>query len=329
MTDTPHPARSAEFLSRLYDGDLDVAAASAFEAHRRSCRECRETAAAFEGTLAAFRSAPTAPPAGDLSARILRNIRAQSPSRRPFGVTFGIDIRWAGVFIAALLVVLISAPALLRRPAPLPAASEPASIPARILDETAAKDTEKKSASVAPESRREAAPAQSAAAPAPAADKSEAAAPAEASADEQRQRMVFAPAPPQKAASPAPSFARRATASDSPGGDAETTAAGEIAAPALRLSVRALDGQGSAPALEAHPPDERLASLRGREFVLIVEAQGRVREVQPTANDGFAPRMKAQSTRADANAAADPAAALHELRFAPGDRPRRLLVKVE
>ena len=47
---------------------------------------------------------------------------------------FGIDIRWAGVFVAALLVVLLSAPALLRRAEAPPGTAAPASIPARIVD---------------------------------------------------------------------------------------------------------------------------------------------------------------------------------------------------
>ena len=59
----------------------------------------------------------------------------------------------------------------------------------------------------------------------------------------------------------------------------------------------------------------------------MVEARGRVLEVSPTADDGFAPKMKAQSARADS--APSPSDVLRELRFEPGDRPRRLLVRVD
>ena len=124
MTNAVHPATSAAFLSRLHDAELSPAEAIDFDRHRADCESCREAVAQFERSLAAFRTAPTTQVPSDLSARILRKIRAQSPSRRPFGVTFGIDIRWAGVFMAALLVAII-APALLfkdeaRHPAPAP-----------------------------------------------------------------------------------------------------------------------------------------------------------------------------------------------------------------
>ena len=163
MTDTLHPARSTEFLSRLYDGELTAADRDAFEAHRASCEECRRAADAFAATLAAFRSSPTAPPAADLSARILRKIRAQSPSRRPFGVMFGIDVRWAGVFIAALLVVLISTPLVLRRPQRF---AGPPSLTARILEEPA--PAKAPPAQASPAAKADAAPRAPVAAPAPA-----------------------------------------------------------------------------------------------------------------------------------------------------------------
>ena len=110
-----HPAQSAEFLSRRHDGELAADEAAAFEAHRLECAECQASVAEFENALAAYRSAPVPPHASDLSARILRKIRATSPSRRPFGVMFGIDVRWAGALAAALLVVIIGAPVFSRR----------------------------------------------------------------------------------------------------------------------------------------------------------------------------------------------------------------------
>ncbi|HWZ85113.1 MAG TPA: hypothetical protein VN032_02865 [Thermoanaerobaculia bacterium] len=330
MTDTPHPARSSEFLSRLYDGELAPADREAFATHRAACDECRQAADAFAAALAAFRASPTAPPAADLSARILRKIRAQSPSRRPFGVMFGIDVRWAGVVIAALLVVLISTPLVLRRPDAM--AVRPLAIPARILDGPAtakAPSTEVRAAG-----KTDAAPRAAAPAPAPAlASKEEAPAailaeapqkPAarEAPADEEKRR--YAPAP-QAAAQAAPSAARRMTAEPS-GGEAASSGAtaAEVAERAVRLSVRAFDGEGPAPAVVSHPPDARLAGLRGLEFVLTVEAQGRVRAVQASAGNGFL-----ADTPRSASDAAGVGDVLKELRFAPGDRSRRLLVRVE
>ena len=134
-----HPAQSAEFLSRRHDGELTEAEAAAFEAHRRECRECEASVAEFERALAAYRSAPVSPHATDLSARILRKIRAASPSRRPFGVKFGIDVRWAGAIAAALLVVIIGAPVFSGRRAapslpPAPPAPASAPIPAYVLE---------------------------------------------------------------------------------------------------------------------------------------------------------------------------------------------------
>ncbi len=162
MTETlSHPAESAEFLSRLHDGELSAGEAAAFEAHRRECPECRASVAEFEGALAAYRSAPVSPHASDLSARILRKIRATSPSRRPFGVMFGIDVRWAGALVAALLVVIIGAPVFSRReatPAAIPPRpASPAPIPAYVLDAEEERPAEKR-AEAAPPARPNAAP---------------------------------------------------------------------------------------------------------------------------------------------------------------------------
>ena len=263
MTDSHHPARSSEFLSRLYDREIDDAARSAFEAHRASCKECREAAAAFEGTLAAFRSAPTAPPAADLSARILRKIRTQSPSRRPFGVTFGIDIRWAGVFIAALVVVLISAPALLRRPTLSPAPA-PSAIPARILDEPAAAEghgvgglgaeapggkPRRGPSPPRPPRRLRSRRAEGSVAPS-----------REASADEEKPRVAARRRRPRRPPPPRPRWPGGRRRPSSPGGESDAASSSELAAAPVRLSVRSLDGEGSAPVLSFHPPDERLTA---------------------------------------------------------------------
>ena len=340
MNDTLHPATSSEFLSRLHDGEVPAAEASAFESHRAGCAACREAAEAFAQSLAAFRSAEPAPAAADLSARILRKIRAQSPSRRPFGVMFGIDVRWAGVFVAALLVVLISAPALLRRPAISSAPAAPASIPARIVD---ASPEEKKEAE-APGPRREtrAEPARQAAAPPPPAapapppvqakDEAAATSPlaeavvvAEAPVEEEKARAGFANAPRAKAAAPA--LRKRTTATELAGGEAgaANTNFDTVVAPP-HLTVRALDSQGAPPALTSPVSDERFEPLRGSEFVIVVETQGRVRSVQASSDDGFLDRTDAVSAPAKQAEALE---ALRALRFAPGNRPRRLVVRIE
>lgn len=332
MNDTLHPARSSEFLSRLHDGELSAGERDVFEAHCASCEECRGAVAAFEQTLAAYRSAATAPPAADLAARILRKIRAQSPSRRPFGVTFGIDIRWAGVFVAALLVVLVSAPLMLRRAAP-PGRTEPASaIPARLLDANAEKDVARQEGKQA--AAQSVAPRMPAPSPAPRAGAlrlaeapalAPAAPPPEASADEERRRYPSTAAKLDARAGAA--LRREAAAAESAGGEAGVSSSSDVVERALRVTVRALDGQGDAPAVAAYPSDQRLSSLRGQEFVLVVESQGRVREVWPSTADGLLSKQKARA--ADANKPADPSQVLKQLVFAAGDRPRRLAVRVE
>ena len=110
-----HPARSPEFLSRLHDGDLSAAERVEFESHRSHCVACRSAAAEFEAALALYRSNRPGPPAPDLSARILRRLQSTSPRRSPWGVTFGVDLRWAGAFVTALLAVLIGSAVVVRR----------------------------------------------------------------------------------------------------------------------------------------------------------------------------------------------------------------------
>ncbi len=327
MNETIHAARSPEFLSRLYDGEADAAEKAAFETHRARCEECRHAADAFAASLAAFRSSPTAPAAADLSARILRKIRAQSPSRRPFGVMFGIDIRWAGIFVAALLVVLLSAPVLLRRPgAPTPAS--PSALSARIVDAPAERTPAPPPPAPPHGEARPAAPAQ---APPAAPDRTEKLAAAatgpaaprrdspEAPAEEKRR---FAPAPKAAAQNAAPGVRGGLAPAEPSGGEAG--AQGDAEFRALRLVVSPTDGEGPAPGIVARPSDEQMAALRGNEYTLIVETQGRVRDVQSATIAG-----KPAATSRRAAGVAAPGELLRELRFAPGDRPRRLVVRIE
>ena len=73
--------------------------------------------------------------------------------------------------------------------------------------------------------------------------------------------------------------------------------------------------------------------LRGREFVLVVEASGRVREVQPIQKSLRKKTIAREEERAQVQAWQEKAdkdsEALRSLRFVPGDRARRLRVSVE
>lgn len=302
MTETLHPARSPEFLSRLYDGELAASDREAFDAHRAACAECRTAAETFAASLAAFRASPTAPPAADLSARILRKIRAQSPSRRPFGVMFGIDVRWAGVFVAALVVVLLSAPLLLRRAEPTAAPSN--AIPARIVDSAPGPPT---AAPAAPPVAESAPPVRVAAG-----------APGELK--EERAPAKLAEAAPVQA--PAAASAKDAAATLA----APAPAAANAAPEAPRLTVRPLDGEGPAPEILGRPAAATLAALSGRELVVSVAADGTVLSAEAPAAAGALARQKAA---ADRELGTPPGDALAGLKFAPGGRPRRLAVRVE
>jgi hypothetical protein len=111
-----HPARSHAFLSRLHDGELEPSERAHFEAHRAHCKECRDAAADFERALSLFRSSRSSPPPKDLANRVLRKLQAHSSSRRtPFGDLFSVDLRWAGAFAAALLVLLVATPIILQQ----------------------------------------------------------------------------------------------------------------------------------------------------------------------------------------------------------------------
>ncbi|HVE66600.1 MAG TPA: hypothetical protein VNC59_08465, partial [Thermoanaerobaculia bacterium] len=87
------------------------------------------------------------------------------------------------------------------------------------------------------------------------------------------------------------------------------------------LSIQAIDGYGAAPPLLAGTRIAMPPSYRGHEFILNVDSQGKVSEVRP----GPARERKDDTTRT----AAPAPAALTELRFEPGNRPRLLLVRFE
>ena len=387
MTVATHPAASLETLSRRHDGELSPAEREAFEAHLARCAECREAAAAFERSLAAFRTAPDAPVPSDLPARILRRIRAQSPSRRPFGVMFGIDIRWAGVFLAALLVAIIAPVFLSSRrelgrtaAAPAPSSSpltahvvdaeaEPESgkatrdVQSRPIPEKAKDAAAARGAAGAPETDSAPAAAENGAAAAPE-SKTRATAPETGAADQlaggrldQPSAAPQAPAPAgappsekaqaardgQATAMAAPGRSAAFATPDRAGGEAGSFAREEAASDEVRLDVRALDSEGAAPDVARTPAAGRLASLRGRDFVLLVGADGVVRSVEPAGHENERRKLMKEApaaTSADANLEADKKAesaesdaagegsALRQLRFQATGRARRVLVHV-
>jgi hypothetical protein len=301
-----HPARSVEFLSRLHDGDLDASERARFEAHRSHCAECRRAALEFEDAISLFRASRSTPPRADLAARILRKVQSTNRPRAPFSPRFRLDLTWAALLVTALLALLISTPIALRRtpptvpvtigralPNPAPAVTSPALRPEIALRDRASargrlagapvlrKDEEKREVA-----EKQAAREKKANAAEPSTDR-----PVEA--DEQKDRLSHA-----VGAAESPALAA--------GGSEEPPPSTARTIP-LRLTFHSIDGYGSAPPLLPEGPVELSPQERGREYVLLLDSQGVVREVRPSP----AP------------------AALSRLHFRPGSRPRRLLVRVE
>lgn len=345
--DPTHPARSPEFLSRLHDGELTPGERAHFESHRAHCPECRRAASEFEAALSLFRSSSTSPPPSDLAGRILRKLESASPRRPRFGIVYGIDLKWAAAFTVAVIAAVVGFSVVLEREAvrkallrqtPIPVVLEkgksetrgvpkPSGLDARIGSRSTAKDIEP------PLGKEAFAPQASLLRPTP----SESSPPAEPAA-EPKKAQVQAPArearefASETADSVSPrardAAAQRALRSlERSGGEgalAPSTASAEPGASA-RLVIQALDGEGSAPAVASPGASETLAGLRGHQYFLLVEAGGRVREARP---DGKKPR--GARTRAKESVQSDSAPPpVWNLRFTPGDRPRRLLLRVE
>ncbi|HTO76371.1 MAG TPA: zf-HC2 domain-containing protein [Thermoanaerobaculia bacterium] len=339
MSRAAHPARSLDFLSRLHDGELSAAEKAHFESHRAHCDECRKAAADFEATLAYYRTAGTSPAASDLSARILRRLEAANRRRPGFGVVFGIDLRWAGAFTAALLAVILGASLVERqrdaRSIPVSFATPPPNALTGALakkNALAAQTLERQAAAASAKDRAAATPnalatslQAPAAAPAPPADKTQRIAAAA--------EVVAAPP------SPAPKIATKAPRARDAGGEgaaseekrrrapAEATfdAVGEsvvLTTPA-RLTVTALDDGGLAPAVLNGAKIELSESDRGR-YVVTVGADGVPLDVVRESLPGTARMIAAAPTPTDRTLRV-----LKELRFAPGRRARRLLALVQ
>jgi hypothetical protein len=115
---------------------------------------------------------------------------------------------------------------------------------------------------------------------------------------------------------------------ESSGGEGAATssvASPEPGAPA-RLVIVSLDGQGNAPEIVSAGAAELLSDLRGRQYFLLVEASGRVREARTNGKEHLQKRARARD--ALENAAAAPPSVLG-LRFRATDRARRLLLRVD
>jgi hypothetical protein len=306
-----HPGRSVDFLSRLHDGELPQAERVRFEAHRAHCAECRRAAIEFEDAISLFRSTRSTPPRSDLAARILRKVQSTNRPRAPFSPRFRIDLGWAALLLTALFAVLISTPLLVRQrvvspssppsaarqPEPQVAPNSPAQRPAvsrrkaPLADSRAASLEERKKAPLVT---------------------GEAAAPAkEEGVPQIRERTDAAGArremPRAAASAPEPASA---------GGEGDVALRDASAAAPLHLSISEVDGFGAPPALVSKIRIDLPASERGREYVLIVDSQGRVRHVS-----------RPSSGESDRIAAPPPP--LSQLRFEPGNRPRRLLVRID
>jgi hypothetical protein len=345
-----HPGRSIDFLSRLHDGDLSPGERARFESHRAHCAECRRAASEFESALSLYRSAPTSPASPDLAGRILRRLQTAAPARRrPFGIFYGIDVRWAGAFAAALLAMIIGSAVVVRQQT-APRATAPATpIPVR-LGKSAEQPQAANAAPPAAQDRRmaEAAPRRNDA-DAGAARESKAAVDtlrtaAQPADDRSEEAPPAAPpsAPAAAAAAPSEKDAERpvserqegvagriASRDEASGGERSAAAAHDLAAAepgvAARLEITALDGEGTPPRALQEPalsPEHR-----GRSYVLIVSASGQVLDVLPREEEtrGRAQQESAKRQKLEQRPAPDELAGL---RFEAGNRPRRLLLTV-
>jgi len=341
-----HPGRSLDFLSRLHDGDLTPAERAHFESHRAHCDECRRAASEFEATLSYYRASGTPPPRSDLAGRILRRLEKASPRRRPFGVVFGIDLKWASAFMAALIVTILGYSFLDRKRAeervrivfhappagPVSLTEAPSGTPATAAGGDASKNSS--NLGVAQILARAEAPG---ATPLPDArvDRVEASAPLSSAKLEAKPAEAATAAPARQVSLSAPAVrAHRPESGGESGsadkarrsrGDQELDAAGVPAdsarekKAAVRLILESLDGIGTPPSIVNASEVELQPEDRGR-YLVTVGADGVPFDVRhedhaadELAKDGGARTLDM----------------LRKLRFALADRPRRLLLRVE
>ena len=302
-----HPGRSADFLSRLHDGELDAGERAHFEVHRGHCAECRRAALEFEDALALFRSAHSRPPQADLAGRILRKIQTSSRPRARFSPRFRADLGWAALLLTGIFALLLSvrrpeSPLIVSFPTPAPEVS--ASGPTEpVGPDAVAGETAEGTARLERERR----------------DLPANASPEPLARDAAATAGTSLPAPP-----PAAAQAKEAAPERAPADGAGESLATAVPASPMRLSIEPIDGHGTPPPLLSEPRLEVPASYRGHEFILLVDSQGKVSEVRP----GPSRERKEETARLSAAAAPAPAG-LSDLAFQPGNRPRRLLVRFE
>jgi hypothetical protein len=109
------------------------------------------------------------------------------------------------------------------------------------------------------------------------------------------------------------------------GAAAPSIASREPGAPA-HLVVVSLDGQGNAPEIVTAGAAELLSDLKGRQYFLLVEASGRVRDARTNGKEHLQKRARVRDSLENA-AAAPPS--VWSLRFRATDRARRLLLRVD
>ena len=347
-----HPARSPEFLSRLHDGDLEAGERAQFESHRAHCSECRDRAAEFETALSFFRSSRTGPAPPDLSSRILRKLQASNRRRSPLGVSFGIDLKWAGAFAAALIAVIVGSSIVIQREA-RPTARPDSTISVVLQKKAATIEKERGAQAPAPErvgsdakpaadeagrvsklQRRSAPPAESREETAAYAPEPRASKPRDQSSEADRTLDKIAAADSrsnERPAARAKKEALREVAAAAPppaprgeaqGGEGAANAVADSAAAVMQLRVIAVaDGQGSAPDV-VNADHVALTTADRGEYVLVIRPDGSVASAERSED------KKTKALRKDAAAAGAPGE-LWRLKFRPGDHPRRLVVRVE
>jgi Putative zinc-finger len=318
-----HPGRSVEFLSRLHDGELQPAERVRFEAHRAHCAECRRAAIEFEDALSLFRSTRSTPPRSDLAARILRKVQTTNRPRVPFPMRFRIDLGWAALLLTALFAILITTPLLVRKTPTAPTERSTAPRPA-------SEETEKTGGPVATSPPRISE------------NRARAASRRPAAAEERKSAMESAPSARKEAALPESRVERDAVAvareaplvdsapkssADRAGGEGDASTAVAAQTAPLHLSIREIDGFGPPPDLLPGARIDLPAAERGQEYVMMVDTQGTVRNVSRAAADSG--RIAAEPRRSIAKAEVSALSPLSRLRFQPGNRPRRLLVRID
>jgi hypothetical protein len=137
--------------------------------------------------------------------------------------------------------------------------------------------------------------------------------------------LGYAQAPPPSVAA-APRDAERAGGEGGTSNSNSNVSNLDGASVGIRLVVAPLDDAGAAPDVVPLTAGDVPASMKGQEFVVIVDMGGRVQQVMP--RHAAAADSKRQNEKR-LKKATPPPSPLSTLRFQPGARQRRLLVRVE